>query len=577
MKNKTDKRSWGRLFLTVLAAAVLPFTVAVFGPFEIFVNNKAEFPFAVGDFMPFAILMAVLAGVIIGAVLAFLRGRAFRVGLAVVAWLAVMVFLQGSFLNFGMDSLMSDGLAEGPALWLSLVNLVIWLGVGAAVIFAALRVKDTQLFTSLAAIAIGTVMGVQLINMGVAGLTSALNGAGSGDTIPEGDGYKSVNAILTDEGMFEVGSEENVIVFVLDRFDVYYYQQLVKADPRFFAPLDGFTYYDNNISLYSRTYPSITYMLTGTEQNFSDGAAEYFDKAYRSSQFFADLKANGYGINLYTEGYYAYRDANVLYGIADNVMTYNDYEVVNRAGLFGRMLALSAYRYAPTALKSCIKVSSGDFAKFIAYNGDLPRYVTDDAATYAKFREEGVTVSDSEDKRFTFIHLNGCHNPFTIDENGNRVEDGEAMPAIRGVFKMVFEYLDALRAAGLYEDATIIITGDHARAISDKRDVEASRVTALFVKEKGASKSALAYSSAPVSQANLRASIVKSAGIETDFDYGEAFSEVAEDADVVRKYCFEKTLEDGTHQIVEYAVRGDANDFNNWEIVDRRNIGKLYK
>ena len=170
MKNKADKRSWGRIFLTVLAATVLPFTVAVFGPFEIFVNNKAEFPFAMGDFMPFAILMAALVGVIIGAVLAFLRGRAFRVGLAVVAWLAVMVFLQGSFLNFGMDSLMSDGLAEGPALWLSLINLVIWLGVGAAAVLAALRVKDTQLFTSLAAIAIGTVMGVQLINMGVAGI-----------------------------------------------------------------------------------------------------------------------------------------------------------------------------------------------------------------------------------------------------------------------------------------------------------------------------------------------------------------------------------------------------------------------
>ena len=40
----------------------------------------------------------------------------------------------------------------------------------------------------------------------------------------------------------------------------------------------------------------------------------------------------------------------------------------------------------------------------------------------------------------------------TMDENGNRVEDGEAMPAIRGVFKMVFDYLDALRAGKSAKD-----------------------------------------------------------------------------------------------------------------------------
>ena len=47
--------------------------------------------------------------------------------------------------------------------------------------------------------------------------------------------------ILTDEGMFEVSSKGNVIVIVLDRFDVYYYGELVKTDADFFTPLDGFT------------------------------------------------------------------------------------------------------------------------------------------------------------------------------------------------------------------------------------------------------------------------------------------------------------------------------------------------
>lgn len=577
MSAVNDRISRRQVLLSILAAAVLPLTVAVFGPYEIYVNNQNEFSFALSDFLWLAVLFGLAAFAVLGTILLSLRGKAFLVGFSLVTWLSVMTFLQGMFLNFGMDSLMSDGLEGEPSVGLAVLNLAIWLAVGAAIVFAALKVKDKPLFFSLATIALVMVIGVQLINVGVSALTSALNGGEDEVVDPTDDSYKSVNAILTDEGMFEVSSEGNVIVIVLDRFDVYYYDQLVKADPDFFAPLDGFTYYNNNMSLYSRTYPSITYMLTGMEQDFEMDAVTYFDKAYRGSTFFADLKRNGYDINLYTEAYYAYRDANVLYGIADNVMTYSDYTVSNVAGLTGKMIALSAYRYVPTFFKSAIGVSTGDFAKFIEYNGDLPRYVTDDAATYAKFREEGVTVSEDGDKRFTFLHLNGCHNPFTIDENGNRVEDGAALPAIRGVFKMIFEYFDALRDAGLYEDATIIITGDHARAMTDKQDVADSRVTALFVKESGDAGSALSYSSAPVCQENLRAQIVKSAGLETEEDYGLAVSDIAEDASHARKYCFEKTLEDGTHQIVEYRVTGDANDFSNWELVDRRDIGKLYK
>ena len=518
-----------------------------------------------GDFLPISLLLFAAAFLLIATVLLCLRGKAFLVALSLITWLTLMTFLQGSFLNFGLDSLSADGLEAAPPVWLSVLNVIIWLIVGVGIVFAALKVKDKPLFLSLVTIALIASVGVQGLGLGV----SAMVGGGSETAADD----ERNTAILTDDKMFEVSSEGNVIVFVLDRFDVYYYDLLLEHDPNFFAPLDGFTYYDNNISLYSRTYPSIAYMLTGEEQDFKMTAASYFEKAYRESSFFSDLKKNGYDIYLYTEAYYAYRNANVFDGIAENAVRSWKYRVSSPLTLTGKMLALSAYRYAPTVLKSHINVSTGDFMGLL----DTPIYVTDDAKTYEAFRNEGVTVNRSGNKRFTFIHLNGCHNPFTINENGERVEDGEALPAIRGVFKMVFEYLDALKQKGLYEDATVIITGDHARAISDRKDPSGSRVTALFVKQKGEAETPLAYSSAPVCQKNLRAEVILSEGIVTENDYGLAFSDIAEDAEIERKYCFERTLEDGTHQIVEYRVVGDANDFSNWSIVERRDIGKLYK
>ena len=531
------------------------------------------------DFLPLAFAAFAVVFVLLAAVLLSLRGKAFLVVFSVLTWLAVMAFLQGSFLNFGIDSLAADGLAEPPPVWSAVLNLAIWLILGVGIVLAALKIKDKPLFFMISVVLLVMVLFVQGLNLGIAALSAGGEDApretveAGGDASLEERPPRQKKAILTEEGMFLVAPKGNAIVIVLDRFDVYYYNKLIEADPDFFTPLDGFTYYDNNISLYSRTYPSITYMLTGAEQDFEMTAEEYFEKAYGESLFFEDLKENGYGIRLYTESYYAYRDAGVLENIAENATKDWAYRVNDSFGLTGSMLAVSAYRYVPTLFKPYISVSTGDFSRFL----EMPVYVTDDAATYAAFREQGVTVRNDADKQFTFIHLNGCHNPFKIDENGNRVEDGEALPAIRGVFKMIFEYFDALKQAGLYEDATIIITGDHARAISDREDVKAPRVTALFVKPSGQADTALTYSSAPVCQENLRAEIIKSEGILTETDYGNAFSDIEENADVVRKYCFEKTLEDGTHQIVEYRVTGDANVFSNWEIVDRRNIGKLYK
>ncbi len=574
MAKTKERLTKKHIALSLLAAAVLPLVVAFFGPFEIYLNNRNEFSFAPGDFLWTALLLALVAFAVLAAALFQLRGRAFLVGLSLICWLTLMAFLQGNFLNFGMDSLAEDGLGGGISPWLAVLDAAIWLAVGAALVTAALKIKDTGLFTGLAAIAIVMVLGVQLLNLGLA----ALMGQDDGDL--SGDAYQSMGAVLTDEGMFDVAEDGNVIVIVLDRFDVLYYDRLVEFDSNFFAPLDGFTYYGNHMARYSRTYPSITYMLTGMAQDFDMSAEQYFKTAYRETSFFSDLKSNGYDIGLYTEYYYAYRNANVLYGIADNLTLFDDYRITDSVGLTANMIGLSAYRYLPIAMKGMIKISSGDFGKFMEYQSEdtdsVPRYVTDDAATYESFREEGITVIP-DSKRFTFIHLNGCHNPYNMDENGNRVEDGQSLPAIRGVFKMIYEYLDALKTEGLYEDATIIITGDHARSDTDREDLYKAKVTALFVKPSGSAGTPMAYSDAPVSQDMLRAEIVSSAGIVTETDYGPAFSEIAEDADIERIYHFEKTLDGRSHQIVEYRVMGDANDFSNWRLTYRFDIGYLYE
>ncbi len=556
-----------RIWLSLLAAAAFPFTVAIFGAGEIYLNNSDEFLFVLSDFwfVSAAIGLAVFAALAV--ILWLLHGRIFHVALSLVVWLSLMTYIQGNFLNFGLTSLRADELVEGAGIGWIVIDLLIWLVSGAGIVCTSLLVKDKQTLGLLATVALVMIFAVQTINFGVAFLGS--------------DEPEKGEKVLTTENMFEVSEKENVIVFLLDRFDIYYYHQTLKQDPDFFKALDGFTFYDNNISLYSRTYPSVTYMLTGVENSFKNTREEYFEEAYADSVFLKDLKANDYKINLYTSAYYAYDDASVFGDMVDNVSRYDDYVIEGRLGLAGKMLALSLYRYLPLGMKDMIRVSSADFERYVSFDteNDFEKYAMNDAATYRMFRENGLSTQN-EKNTFTFLHLNGCHSPYTMDENGNPIESNNyasaAIPALKGCFGLIYDYIEELKALGLYENATIIITGDHARAMDDTVDVEDARVTALFVKKSGSSQTPLTYSSAPVCQENLRAEIVKSAGITTDEDYGRAFSDIAEDEEIVRKYYFEKSNGD-KDEIVKYHVVGDANDFSNWTLYEKEVIGEIYR
>lgn len=568
MKKKViELSSKQKLWFSLLAALTLPFTVVICGVFEIYLNNSAEFLFVLSDFWYLCVALGVVLFLGLALLLRFLKGRTFHVVFALLVWLAVMCYAQGSFLNFGNTLLGADGVGSTVGIGLVILDLSIWVLTGVGCVLAALFIKDKQTLGMLAAVALVMVLAVQALQLSLAFVNS--------------EEKEKTEAVLTTENLFEVSEKDNVIVFILDRFDLYYYQEARVEDPDFFNRLDGFTLYTNNMSLYSRTYPSVTYMLTGVENPFEKTREEYFEAAYADSPFFKDLKENNYKINLYTSAYYAYDDASVFGDAVDNVSRYQDYVIDGKMKLVGKMLLLSLYRYAPLGVKNGIAVSSADFSDFVSFDteNDYGQYAMNDAETYRMFRESGLSTQ-KEKNTFTFLHLNGCHSPYTMDENGNAIESNNyasaAIPAMKGCFRLIYDYIDQLKALGLYENATIIITGDHARAMDDSIDVEDARVTALFVKESGSHSTPLAYSSAPVCQENLRAEIVKSAKLQTKNDYGSAFSDIAEDEELVRKYHFEKSNGD-RDEIVVYHVVGDANDFSNWTLVERRVVGEIYK
>ena len=383
--------------------------------------------------------------------------------------------------------------------------------------------------------------------------------------------------ILTTKGLYEVSKNKNVIVLVLDRFDISYYEDVVEKDPEFFNQLEDFTLYLDNVALYARTYPAIATMVTGVDTDFSKTASEYFNYAYNNSDFLDDLEANNYRVKVYTGSYYSYREAAALKR-AYNVQPQSGDMIINDSwGLAWTMLELSIYRYLPIVLKDVVKVSTTSFSKFISYDEVFPVYLNDSNVEFCQsVLDEGLTLDNAENS-YTFIHLHGCHDPSTMDENCQEVEEGKGSSRLNtlGCFKAIYEYISELKRLCVYDNSTIIITGDHPRARSDTKMPAEPRITALFVKQAN-EHSAFKVSTEPVSQANLLASIVKSTGLKTEKDYGKAYWEMHDGENAVRINKFQCTLDDGTH-IIEYTINGDGRNFDNWTITKDTNIGSLYK
>lgn len=572
-----------RLPRALLAGFCAGLTFFLFGILDIFAGNREELLFSFSDFGLYIILIALGVSLALAAAIAFLPEVPSNVVFGVIVWLCLMGYVQALFLN-GAGVLNGDT-GQSVDVGFAIIDGAIWLIVGALCIFGAIKMKKKNVIKTVASIllivllamqATGCVMQANEITRSpfetASANTEQTEPASSESTPARADVEK---AYLTREGLTEVSSGKNIIVFVVDRFDVTYCDDVFASEPNFFNDLDGFTYFDDNISLYSRTYPGVTTLVTGVDNDFSGTMSDYFAKAYQTSDFLRDLKANNYKIKLYTANYYAYKDGTQLYGIADNLSVATDYTVTDTGALVGNLLALSAYKYLPTALKGTVSISTASFNGIVDYNGDAPLYELDDPSVYEEINENGLTLDGSENS-YILIHLGGCHDPYIMDADGNRVEKSSADEQLRGDFKIIRKYISELKRLGVYDSSTIIITGDHPRARDDTEIPSQPRLTALLVKTAG-STGAFRHSPAQVSQENLIPTIVKSAGIATEKDYGKTYFDVDIFDNPERYHKFELYVKGEDDRVVTFKVVGYGRDFFNWELVSSDPVESIYK
>lgn len=571
MNGKKDNGIKGKIAPALLTSFALALTVFVFGPFELYANNMDEFMFGLWDFMWAFIAIALGIVAVLTAALIFLPRRVFDVACTALSAISLMLYVQGTFLTLGLTSIEGDGIGEGAMASGKIVfNAIIWIivigaGVAASVIFSK---KHSGAVRTAIIFAMVVILGMQTVSFATVSLTT------EGVFDQRDDSVDSVE-VLTHKGLDNAGAENNVIYFVVDRFATKYFDAANSECPEIFDELEGFTYYNDAVSLYPRTYPAITYLLSGVENDFSMSRPDYFRHAWNDSEFLEVLKDEGYSINVYTDSYYAY-ESKEPGDIPEHIANRSgDAQAVisDPTGLRCDMSRLSLYRYLPFACRDLIgSISSDDFARHVALVGDESvAYSTDMKDVYDYLNAN--PIAESGEKKFSFIHIQGVHLPNKYDRNFKPATDDNDMDEIEGMiqsFKIINLYIEQLKELGLYEDATIIITGDHASIGSDTKDPYFAHLTALMVKPSGVGEGELKISAAPVMQEDLHATVLASEGIDATLSYGRSIFDIAEDEVRERRYHFQRQIsEDDTIEIVKYKIVGSAADFKNWTVVDR--------
>lgn len=569
-----------RLLPTLLLAIALGLTLCLIGPCDIYFNNIDEFLFSAGDFVLWNLLFfVVLAGAVCGILLP-LRGRWFDVTFGVFFAIALMLFVQGNYLNGGMNSLAGDGVGEvGVKTGALIVNTVVWITVmvGCVLTMLLLKAQYREWIGTVATIAMVTVIGMQLIPLAVSGLTAERT-------------EEPYESFLTYDNLEDIGQKNNVFYFVVDRFDYSFYENYaLKEAPELFENMDGFTYYNDMVSLYPRTYPAVPYMLTGVEHDFLDARIDYMDEAYKRSEFLNLMHDEGYQVNIYTDEFYGYNDANSMKAYVSNA-THGEIttRIVHKLSLSWDMVRLSLYRYFPICAKGVAgNISTPSFKRYVEYDGldEQEKYTTDMRNAYLYLNDNAPELSDVE-KNFSFIHLEGCHVPNPYNEKfepaTTAAEQNSPTVSLKQSFKIINMYLLKLKELGLYEDATIIISGDHASLRGSDTELlnapskDGPFLTALFVKPSGSAGTPMQVSSAPIAQSDIVSAILQSEGIETELDFGRSVFEIGEDEVRERFVVFHRRLSGNDEEVI-FKVTGSGRDMKNWTIESRdKFVGDLY-
>lgn len=496
--------------LTFEVAFLLTFMLLIFGPAEIFFANVSEFAFVYGEFGGRLALIACVTAVGLMLLLAFLPDKVHGFFLSVLFGVSIVGYLQVMFLNKNLDLLGVNPEGYQVDWGRQIGNIVIWgiiiLGI---VILSFVKYNVWRKAVQYVSFFLLCIQFAAIISLLITAKEEAYQ-------YPEGKWY------LSGENQYVVSANENVIVIILDYFSNQYLEPLEEAYPGATEFLHDFTYYSNMDCTYFGTFPSLPHMLTGQEVKMDVPINEWCAGIWESEQtvaFYDAMHDNHYVTNLYTP------DTNILCGLNDpsilegtfsNLVNTSHEIEINYELLLKTMVKMSGYRILPEMVKPYFYTNMDEYADIVTEKQNKINH--NNYEFYEGLLTQGLRV-DENSNYYIVQHLMGPHI-WTTDESGYYAENSTLEETAKGCMVIVEEYLYQLKALGIYDDATIIITADHGGGYDSQ--------VIFYIKQPGESHVESPVTNAPASFNEFFSTIAAAAGMDASL-YGQTIYDFKED------------------------------------------------
>lgn len=482
------KRNWKRsLSFSLIVALCAAVTFTLYPMIIFLINRQAEFWFTPADMMAPIAVVSAAAFAAVFAVLLLFSHRKCRIIQYVLAGALVSAslcyFIQSNYMIAYLPVLTGDEIDWNSfGIW-DTASTVLWIAV--PVLLLILLAVKRKLFRSVVTGLSAILVAMQVLTLGL-----TLATAGQGEAM-------DVNAYFSEEGLYELSEKGNVVTIISDTFEGSFMNDILTENPEYYDILKDFTYYDNATGTSCITYFSYAKLLTGVDfplgKNSDDGMAHVFE----NQTLIDTVTKNGYDIAYYST-------FMPTPSISSKVINYVDDRVLPdenaKAEIMGLLWKSTLFQGAPHSFKDDLIVLTKDYSDVqlsIAQMDKARPFVENDDNFRDGLLKNGLTAVD-DDPRYLLYSQYGVHAPLSRNRNFEVVEfpeewtrrdkqNEEAMAAL----KLLTEYVEELKKAGLYDQTTIIFTADHG--------YDMRFYPVLLVKEANGSSDRLQVNSVPFS------------------------------------------------------------------------------
>ncbi len=265
---------------------------------------------------------------------------------------------------------------------------------------------------------------------------------------------KEMQPVATIKNLNAISSNKNFYILLVDCTDSKEFNDFVSKNYQ--DTFKDFTYFKDAASGYSSTRDSIPLIFSGQFYKNEIGFNEFSTQALDSSKTFAQLESENYNMNFYNDDFVWNSKKSLAFSnLSSDVANYSQKRFIKQE------IKYILYKYLPFALKSFSKIDSLDFASVIG-NDDIEGLYK----WYNRDYYENVLSEEPEiisDKLFQYVHLEGSHSPYDMDEDLNEISGGTGtyIQKIGASAKIADLAIERYKKSGYYDNSVIVIMADH--------------------------------------------------------------------------------------------------------------------